>query len=452
MKYKEKDRFKALNREKLFKDRLPKSRVQLEIVKKIEAEIAKLPKKLPQKIINYQAIICQEGEYYLLSEHKLQLEPLIVYLYQNPISSGKLLQEYKELLLLIEKNKDLSSLFPLGINAANFWIDKEEKIYLMPEIFLRPKLNYNQFELEIPKKEYFTPPEIISAKDWDQAAYLFSLTASFYYFLSGQTIFNDQDRAKVLNKIKTEKILDLNSILTQLSPELNELIMQALAKDPSKRGSIEKIAQKIDTISFKNDFKLKAIAAREKSAEQKVIAKKNRNENIKLFFRQSWKLITFFVILGAAFIWGVFSGPQSAVSSQNTAEEVANYFYQGLAKKNISLIKDTTELDLARMERIISESHVVEKMQSAYAKDSETEAELNKIYSLENLNLEEVFSNDSEAIYKVFYEFNFRDSKGRYSVDLIDKIFLEKLDNIWQITKIEGDFSKMIKGNYPWEE
>lgn len=452
MKSEKKQADKELNKERLFQAELPKSRVQLDIVKEIEAKIAEMPKNLPNKIITYQKIISENGEYYLLSASKHNLEPLSIYLYKNSINAQKLLLEYQELLTMVKDFENIFRVFPDGINAANFWLDEKENIYLMPEIFLRTKLNYGQFDFDIPRKEYYRPPEIIGGKNWDQTAYIFNLTAVFYYFLSGHPIFRDHDRAKILNKIQSEKILELKTILPQITAELNKLIKAALIKKPAKRIKIEKLIAEITDIAAQNNFKINPFLEQKKLINNKILGRKKIKENTKLFLRQSWKLIVFFILIGGVFIWGLFSKPQPIVTSQNTALEVVNYFYQGVARKNISLIKETTTLDLAEMERIITESHVVEKMQSVYANNLDENENINEVYSLEKLEIKKLFKEEKEAEYQSFYEFNFRDREGRYSVNLNDQLYLEKIEGIWKITAIEGSFNKMINGNYPWEE
>ena len=237
---------KKLHREKLFKDTVPRSRVQLDIVKSVKAAIEDMPAELPAKIITYQDVIRENGDYYLLYQGSDNLQPLAEYLNKNSVSSQKLMQEFKETVELLQEIELIKKLFPAGINAFNFWIDENEAIFLMPEALLRSKRNYNEFELELPTKDYFVPPEIIEGEEWQQNSYLFNITAVFYYFLSGETIFRDQDNAKVLNKIKTEKILELKALLPQISEQLNTLIMKLLAKDKSERMELNAAASELE--------------------------------------------------------------------------------------------------------------------------------------------------------------------------------------------------------------
>ena len=443
-----------LAKEKLFKDFVPRSRVQLDNVKRIRAAIEKMPAQLPDKIISYQDVIRENGEYYLLYKGSESLQLFAEYLAKNNLKSKKLLQEFKEILELIENTELLNQLFPNGINAAHFWIDQEENIYLIPEKFLRAKRNYSEFNFEAPPKEYFMPPEIIAGEEWDEKSYIFNTASVFYYFLSGQTIFSDQDNARVLNKIQNENILEIKALLPKITDELNELIMMLLTKDKRKRPERGYCLGKLKSMlaDRQNNFKLHPFLERENVIDKKIIKKKRRNENIKLFFRHSWKVILFFAIIGGGFIWGLTSGSPATITAENSPAEVVNYFYEAIGSKNINLANEAAEFDLGEMERMISETHVIEKMQQAYGGDPENGGEVNEVYSLENLNVEKLSSSENSHQFRVNYDFNFRDREGRYSQQVEDELLLEQIDGVWKITEIEGGLSQMISGDYPWRD
>jgi len=442
---------KNLNKEKLFKDSVPRSRVQLDIVKNIKAALENMPADLPAKIISYQDVVREDGEYYLLYQGSENLQPLAEYLNKNSISSQKLIREFKETLGLLKEIELIKEVFPAGINAYNFWIDENRDIYLMPEQLLRSKRNYNDFELEPPAKDYFIPPEIIEGEDWQLKSYLFNISAVFYYFLSGETIFSDQDNAKVLNKIQTEKILEIRALVPGISKDLNIIMMEMLSKDKSERPELKQTELELKKAAEKNKFKLEAFLERKNLIDNKVVKKKRRNENIKLFFRQSWKVILFFTILVGAFIWGMGSGPGATITEDNSPAEVVNYFYGALATKNIGLANETVNFDLGEMERMISETHVIEKMQQAYS-DPESEDDIKQVYSLENLQIEKTAASETKHRFKAVYEFNYRDQEGSYSNQVEDEILVEQVDEVWKITELEGDFKAMMAGEYPWRE
>jgi len=443
---------KNLQKEKLFKDNVPRSRVQLDIVKRIQAALDDMPSKLPAEIISYQDVIRENGEYYLLYQGSEKLQPLAEYLNKNSFESQKLIEAFKKTLKLLEDIELINEIFPAGINAANFWIDEDEDIYLMPEEMLRSKRNYKEFELEIPASDYFMPPEVIAGENWQLESYIFNLAAVFYYFLSGETIFSDQDNAKVLNKIQSEKILEIKALVPELSADFNSLIMKMLAKEKSARPEINYALEELKRSTGNNKFKLSSFLERENLIEKKIVKKKRRNENIKLFFRQSWKVILFFAIIGGGFIWGLSSGVPATITADNSAAEVVNYFYQAIATKNIGLANEAADFDLGEMERMISETHVIEKMQQAYGGDPEQEGEAEAIYSLENLKIEELSASNESHRFRANYDFNFRDRDGSYSNQIEDELLVEKVDGVWRITAIEGDFKAMIAGEYPWRE
>ena len=438
-----------LNKEKLFKDSVPRSKVQLDIVNKIRAAVANMPAEIPAEIISYRDVIREDGEYYLLYQGSENLQPLAEYLNKNSFYSQKLLKEFEKIIMLLQELDLIKKLFPAGINASHFWIDQKDNIFLMPEEFLRCKRNYNEFEMELPSKDYFVPPEIIEGRDWQLKSYLFNTAAVFYYFLSGETIFSDQDNARVLNKIQTENILEIKALVPEISEDLNSLLMKMLAKDKAERPELKQAAAGLKRAAAENKFKLEAFLERKNLIDNKIVSKKRRNENIKLFFRQSWKVILFFLIVGGGFIYGLGSGPEPAITTENSPAEVVNHFYHAVATKNIGLAKEAVTVDLGEMERLISESHVIEKMQDAYNNpDSETKAE--GVYSLEDLEIEEIYVSETEYRFKATYEFNYRDQNDRYSSKIEDELLVEKLDGVWRITELKGDFKDMTAGEYPW--
>ncbi|CCU81069.1 Protein kinase [Halanaerobium saccharolyticum subsp. saccharolyticum DSM 6643] len=448
---KDKAENKNLNKEKLFKDTVPRSRVQLDVVKRVRSALENMPAELPAKIISYQDIIRENGEYYLLYKGSSDLKPLVEYLNKNSISLKKLLQEFKEVLEILEQLELIKNIFPDGINAGNFYIDEQENIYLMPEQLLRSKRNYNEFKFEAPVSDYFRPPEIIEGESWQQHSYIFNTAAVFYYFLSSETIFSDNDQAKVLNKIQSENILELKTLVPQISNSLNNLFMKMLDREKNKRPSLDFIFEELENTTLEKQFELQPFFKRKNIIDNKIVKKKRKKENIKLFFRQSWKPLLFFVILFSSLFWGLSSGPDATITADNSPEEVVNYFYGAIAAKNIRLADEAAEFDLGKMERLISESYVIEKMQAAYSEPN-SDREIKQVYSLENFRLEKLSSSENSHTFKAFYEFNFRNSEELYSIELEDQILVEKFDEVWKIKKINGDMKDMIAGEYPWGE
>lgn len=449
MKNQKKDIF--LNKEKLFPDSVPRSRVQLDHVQNLRSLLNQMPTKIPSKIIFYKDIVREDGEYYLLYQGRGRFKPLLTYLNKNPMSFKKLLQEFIATLKLIKNLELVKKFFPAGINAFNFWIDEEENIFLMPEAFLQMKKNYSQLEVEVPVADYFTAPEIVVGKDRSLKSYLFNTAAVFYYFLSSETIFVDQDNAKVLNKIQTEKILDLKYLIPQISDQFNKLLMTALSKNESDRPELEELISDLKNINVDLDFDIKFDHPK-KINNKKIVKKKRRTENVKLFFRQNWKIILFFLIIGGSFWIGLTSGPAAVITDKNSSQEVAAYFYSAVAEKNISLANEAVNFDLGELQRLISESYVIEKMQGAFNNESAAELKNDKVYSLENLKINEAAVSSDQHQYNVSYIFNFRDQKGNYSFQLEDKIVIKKINGVWKITAVTGDLNDLIAGKYPWRE
>lgn len=447
---------KYLNKEKLFKEFIPRSKVQLDIVNNLRKNLVDSTEILAPKIISYQKIIKENGEYYLLSDSAEDIMPLAEYLNQNKVSLRFLLNEFKSILETINKSDDfekIMSIFPKGINAANFWIDNQDNIYLMPQAFLEIRQSYSSIDFEIPDEAYFKPPEIIADQKWDKKAYLFNLAAVFYYFLSGEKIFADQDRAKVMNKIQGEKILEIKDLIPELPESLNTLLMQMLSKDDSERGDFDKIIRELSGLleDIESDIELSAFLQRKDLLDGKSITWKRRRENLKLYFRQNWKFMLFFLVLGGSLIFGVFSHTPAVITEETEPEQVVSYFYEGLSTKNLNLIDEAAAFKLGDMERIITESHVIEKMQSAFNQNN-SDGEYEQVYSLENISVKQILASENNSRFKVNYVFKFTDQEGSYSFRAEDELSLEKTNGIWEITSIKGSFAKMIEGDFPWRE
>lgn len=442
---------KKLKKEKLFPAAVPRSTVKLRLVNELRATITVLQRQKAAKIIDYKSVTSENGEYYLISNSGSSLKPLANYLKNKEMNCQKLLLEFKQIFESLKVIKTIKELFPSGINAANFWIDSQENIYLMPESILEIKKNYSDLNFEIPSSEYFRSPEIISNQNWQLESYIFNLASDLYYFLTKECIFTDQDKAKILTKIQHQKILEVKVLNSQISSELNNLIMQMLAKDKNQRSKLDFILKKLDKIAKQNTFLLNPFQLENNLDSQKTVKNKRRIEKIQLFFRQSWKVLLFFVIIIGGFIWGLGSGPRATIDQQTSPAEVVNYFYQAVANKNITLVQETVDFDLDQMEKLISESHVIEKIQSAYSNQT-ADQKIKKVYQLKDLKIKKLSAAKKKYKFKANYSFSYQDQTGTYSSQVEDQLLLEKVKGSWKITKIKGDFKAMISGNYPWRE
>ena len=229
--------------------------------------------------------------------------------------------------------------------------------------------------------------------------------------------------------------------------------MEMLKKDAEERITIEQAVNELEKMINSQELKIELdpFLQREDILENKIIKKKRRRENIKLFFRQSWKVIIFFTVLGGGLLYGLIAPAPATITEDTSSAQVVRYFYEALARKNVNLADEAAQFDLGEMQRVISESHVVEKMQIAMQQNN-PDSELKQVYSLENLLIEKTSQSEERAQFRVQYVFNFRDKEESYQADIVDRLTLNKIDDIWRITSISGGFSEMIEGNYPWRE
>lgn len=441
-----------LQKEKLFSSQLPRSRVQLDIVNRIKNDLKSGINrvKIPSEIITYQKIVREDGGYYIYRNGPNNLTPIKLYLHKSRIKSGDLLDYFIEILTVLKKNSSYNNkIFPQGIKVENIYLSKGKRIFILAENYLDLRKKYAEFEEISPKKHYFIPPEMIFEPKWSEKGYVFNTAAVFYYFFTGRTIFPDKDKAAVLEKIQSEKIMEIKYLNSDISNNLSGFFADMLSRNPEDRPGFDKtvlVLRQIKTnlsINYKVDYD-------NITRTERRIKLKSLKDNAKLFFRRNWKLLLFFVLIGAGVFWGVSGNHSSIIDKTVSPEEVLNLFYKGIDEKNIQLIEEITTADIGNLERLIVESHVVEKMQLAFEKSSDSS--VNFVYDLENLKIKEIMRRRNEVIFRAEYDFKFYRDDYYYTAEMNDKISIKNENNRWKIVMIEGSLAEIAAGNHPWEE
>ncbi|MGM0601819.1 MAG: protein kinase domain-containing protein [Bacillota bacterium] len=440
-----------LQKEKLFSRQLPRSRVQLDIVNDIKNDIKNRTSELPAQIITYQKIVREKGDYYIYRNGPNNLTPFKLHFKKNIIHAGNLLDYFINILETLNSNFFQNEIvFPQGIKTENLYLSAEGELYLFAENYLDLQKKYSEIEEITPKGYYFIPPEIISRKKWAEKGFVFNTAALFYYFFTGRTIFSDKDEAVVLEKIQSEKIIEIKYFNSDIDHNLNSLFSDMLSKNSEERPCFTEAISRLKRIKADLSCDFEIDHNNTNSLERKIKLQRTK-ENIKLYFRRNWKLVLFFLLIGAGVFFGISGGPSAVVDKGTSPEQVLNLFYKGIAEKNIQLIEETSTADIGDLERMVVESHVVEKMQSAYNKSAE-KSSINSVYNLKNLQIEEIMRKSDEVIYRVKYNFEFFRDDNYHSVEMNDKISVERENSSWEIVTIEGSLKDITAGNHRWEE
>jgi serine/threonine protein kinase len=81
----------------------------------------------------------------------------------------------------------------------------------------------------------YMPPEQIQGKACDQRSDIYALGATFYELLTGRPPFLGKSANEILDKHIREKVTPPAELVKDMSPEVNDLIVSMLQKDPGDR-------------------------------------------------------------------------------------------------------------------------------------------------------------------------------------------------------------------------
>lgn len=98
---------------------------------------------------------------------------------------------------------------------------------------------------------YISPEQLQDAKSVDQRTDIFSLGAMMYEMYTNQLPFDGGNVGATILKIVSENPKPPSQINSEISPEIEEVIMKALEKDPNKRyQSVVELSEALKTIKF----------------------------------------------------------------------------------------------------------------------------------------------------------------------------------------------------------
>lgn len=116
---------------------------------------------------------------------------------------------------------------------------------------------------------YMAPEQACGAKHIDERADIYALGSILYELLTGRPPFDGETYNEIIVKIATQDPLPPTALRPKLDPDLEAVIMTAIAKDPDERfGTVLELARAL--LPFGNStgmtFPLQAVEPREKEA------------------------------------------------------------------------------------------------------------------------------------------------------------------------------------------
>ncbi|MBA3700989.1 MAG: serine/threonine protein kinase [Planctomycetes bacterium] len=144
------------------------------------------------------------------------------------------------------------------IKPANILITVEagQRIAKLADLGLAKQLDAEQAQMGLTLEgkplgsPSFMPPEQVrNAKDATRVSDIYGVGATFYAALTGYRPFDGRTSYEVMANVLTKEVVPAKTLVPDLPPALNELIMRCLAKDQTKRPqSAEALARELERL------------------------------------------------------------------------------------------------------------------------------------------------------------------------------------------------------------
>ncbi|MFW5991801.1 MAG: protein kinase domain-containing protein [Halanaerobiaceae bacterium] len=454
------DNNQRLIAEELFSDRKPRSRLIADILKAIEEIITERQKKINHSAyIKYADIRQIEGEYCLLRKGEKIYTPLASYIQGEEGGLDDIIDwmiSLAEIACEAEK-KDVKW---EAITLQSLWIDPDGNLKFLDPDIVKLVRTYRPAE-GLQPLEMYQPPELFQDKAWDMKARIYSAGIIFYYLVTGEKPFISSDKSDLVDEIMNSRPLEPVYINHNLSGELNQFIIKLINGDPDRR--IIDWEEFID--GLKEIKKENLIYTSEEEREQfaveadRKIKSLKRRKGLRIFWRKRGKIIAISLAVIAVFVViTLFSGSDPYITENTSPGQVVEYFYRAIDEQNISLLDETNNMDLKRLDNMVMETHVIKSMRQAYSTGGdEQEAEEQQVFGVKDIQFKES-TNTVEPTYRANYRFFYHETKEngenddddieiiRHEVEMEDILKLDKIEGKWQIVEIEGTLEYLIEG------
>ncbi|MFW6035785.1 MAG: protein kinase domain-containing protein [Halothermotrichaceae bacterium] len=462
----------------LFIDYKPKSRVIHSIKKEIDRIIKNQNKLIDHDCyIHYHNLQQINQEYCLIREEELPLIPITQYLRTNEVSIKHKLSWIKKIGEIMYQ-AEMNDISWKGITLQSIFIDSQSKLHLINPDIIQEIGKYRETDIPV-MQEIYRPPEIFKDNKWSQQSRLYSLGIIVYYLLAEKFPFSSKNKSDLIDEILNTRPVEPKYINFNLSSDISELVMKLLEKKPANRyDSWEQFVNRLQEIIETGSYQAaeKDIEINKEKGEK--IQKSNRRKFLlRSFFRKNRNIIIITVSIIALIATITVMDQRKPVVTENTdSGQVVEYFYQALDGKNITLLNETTTLNMEELEKMINRVYVIEKVKQAYEGNiAEEGTTKTKVFGITNLKITDI-STGSQPVYKAEYTFYYnnnvqndnnednsenekvKDNKDeiqerdvgrivKYETQMEDKLIMGNVEGTWQIVEAEGDVQYLIEGN-----
>ncbi len=427
--------------ESIFAARTPSSRVIYDIIHQLEELIKERHGKIEHPdYLPYDRIESINEDYFLLREGDSFLKPVSLYLAENKPSLADITR-WAVIIGEIGCEAERKNIEWSGLDLRSLWVDEDGELKFLDPDIVSLIGQYRGERNRVFTVEAFQPPEIFQQQGWDERARLYSYGVIIYYLVTGCLPFETEEKADLIDMILNSNPLEPRFRNHQLGEGLNLFIMELLTTDKDKR--LSGWTEVVDRLkSLKNESRIEAAGdeiIKNRARASRIIKSKDRKWTIKVFWRNYWKPVAafFLVFMGLLYI-SITGGGPDIITEATRPEEVVEYFYQAIDSKDITVMEETTRLELGQLEKIITQSYVMEKMRSAYSPDE------GKLFGVEKLEIR-AKQDFPQPVFSANYIFYLNIEEESKQIEMADIIKLGNVEGIWQIVELKGSINYIIR-------
>ncbi len=431
----------------------PRSRLSLDIVKKIEDIIDSSGSINHDNYINCLDIREYRGEYCIVHGEDDVYNPLQNYLENNEVSVENAVKwglQIAEMTRMAEENNYCWQ----GISLNSLRVDEKENIHMLNPDIVKSISRYREDLSEIIDQDNYKPPEILEGEKWDKKGRMYTLGVILYYLLTGTAPFDADNKVDVLNKKIGSSYVDPRYLNYDVAKKLNDFIKKLMSRYQEKRfknwDGVIKILENL--LESKSYLAKERVSRRNKSRSKRIKRRLKIKEKIVFTIRKRWKAMAIVGVL-VLMVWSAFhlGEGEPVLTEEDGPREVVEIFYQGFAEKDSQKTLETTQVELGNLEKLISRAFIMERTREGMGamnmeteeEEKEEEVDENAVYGLKNISIKEI-EDVSQPKFRTNYVFYLNKEEGTVFYEMEDISILDKSDSLWQIVEFEGDINKLI--------
>lgn len=441
----------------IFSGQRPRSRVMKDVIEEIEEEINTWEMDKEGIMLDCRGVFQHQTEYYLTAAEKNWGQRIT----SDEAGDLEIEQVYSWFLQLVEALLEVKTgekSWPL-IKLDHLRRDEENKLKLLPPKTADYLLLYSQDQRPQLPRECYRPPELFQADDGEREVkndkiMVFNLAVIFYYLLTGEAPYSGRDKSEILERVKKGRKIPAHIVRPEIGRKFSELLDRCLQPENHKRPGLKELKTELRDLSAeelvrpKRDINIKKIDRRRRIFRWK--------QTLYYQVRRKWPALAILAVLiiGIPLIF-LTGGPERYITPGHAPEEVAEYFYQAINDKDVTMLDDTSNIDMGELRRMVTETHVMETVQQLYqTEDVEVEDEeitreemgerLETLFGVEELEIE--LSEEDPPRVETEYIFFFQREEEVIRWPGGDEIIFQKIDDRWQIVRISGFMERVMRG------